>query len=417
MQKHSILIGIALVMIIGLAGCSSPLEGIGSKPPAPKKPSLTADIASLVVDWQALDMVESYSVYCGTSQTPPSVPAQTGITGTSAIITGLSNDTMYYVWVQALNERGASPLSSEASSMTLSLQAPAAPVLRPGNGNLTVTWTEVDMTDSYNLYYSEEQTPPASPAQTGITGTRATIAGLTNGTTYYVWVQAVNSGGRSAVSSIAQRELILDAPAKPALSPGNGSITVSWDAVALADSYNLYYAGSGTWPETPSISPISGTAYTITGLTNGTTYYVWVQAVNNGGSSAVSSVSSAAPRTVPRPATGTELLNGRWTANTISDSSSSDYYYFAVTTGETYTIRWNDIYEGDGTKSAGVRVSAYWPDTTNTDIFVAATSGYTTGKSFTADKDGWVRVRVWARVWGGYDYYYSGSYAVMFKKN
>jgi hypothetical protein len=232
MQKHSILIGIALVTIIGIIGCSSPLEGPGAKPPAPKKPSLAADDASLVVDWQSLDMVESYSVYCGTSQIPPSVPAQTGITGTSATITELVNDTLYYVWVQALNERGASALS------------------------------------------------PAS--------------------------------------SILLR---------------------------------------------------------------------------------------------PRPATGTELRDGQWAANTISNRTQTDYYYFAVTTGATYTIRWNDRFDGDGTKTAGVQVGAYWADT-NMNIFMNAFNGYTTGKSFTANKDGWVMINVQP---AGSSY--TGTYAVMFKKH
>jgi hypothetical protein len=229
---------------------------------------------------------------------------------------------------------------------------------------------------------------------------------LTNEKTYYVWVQAENSGGKSAVSDMAQIKLDLAAPAKPTLSPGNGSIAVSWQAATLADSYNLYYAESGTRPETPTVSPISGTSYTISGLTNGTTYYVWVQAANRGGLSAVSPVSSAMPGDIPRPSIGTELTDGQWKANTISGSSLTDYYYIMATSGQTYMVRWNDRYDGDNTKTATVKVSAYRHDDNNTKFFTDATSGYTTGKNFTANRDGWVMIRVTV------DYYY-GSYAVM----
>jgi hypothetical protein len=100
----------------------------------------------------------------------------------------------YYVWIQALNERGASPLS-EAASKTLSLQAPAAPTLIAGKGSLTVNWEAADMADSYNVYYNTAQTLPASPAQTGITSTSITITGLISNTAYYVWIEAMNARG------------------------------------------------------------------------------------------------------------------------------------------------------------------------------------------------------------------------------
>jgi hypothetical protein len=265
----------------------------------------------------------------------------------------------------------------------------------------------VELADTYNLYYTESGTLPETPTVPGIAGTSWTIDGLTNGMTRYVWVQAENSGGKSAVSGLAQITLSQAAPAKPALSPGNGTLTVSWGAVDLADSYNLYYAESETRPGTPSVSPISGTSYTISGLTNGTTYYVWVQAVNSGGPSAVSPLSSTKPR--ERPTTGTELSAGQWKVNTLSSFSAVDYYYIAVTTGQTYTVRWNDLYEGDSTKTGDVAVTAYWHDN-NANIFANATSGYTTGKNFTADRDGWVMIRVTISD----RYWTTGSYAVTF---
>jgi hypothetical protein len=55
---------------------------------------------------------------------------------------------------------------------------------------------------------------------------------------------------------------------------------------------------------------------------------------------------------------------------------------------------WNDSYEGDGTKTCDVKVSAYWYSDSVT-IFSAADSGYsTTAPSFTATKSGYVMLKV-----------------------
>jgi hypothetical protein len=280
MKKYSILLGIAFIMASGLSACSSPLEGPGAKPPAPGKPSLTAGNGSLYVSWGELDMVDSYRVYCDTSQTPPAAPVQS-VSGTSATVTGLTNDTTYYVWVQALNERGASPLSAVAS-MTLSLQAPAAPTLHAGSGSLTVSWPPVGLAASYNLYYSTEATLPDNLAQSGITTTSTTITGLSNDTTYYVWIEAVNAGG-TKMGERSSMTLSLQTPAAPVLSAGVSGFMVSWPAVDLADSYNVYYSTGETPPASTTLSGLTETTITITELINDTTYYVWIEAVNAGG--------------------------------------------------------------------------------------------------------------------------------------
>jgi uncharacterized repeat protein (TIGR02543 family) len=81
--------------------------------------------------------------------------------------------------------------------------APAAPGLTVEDGILTVSWNSVSYADSYKVYYSASSTAPSSPAQSGVTGTTTTIPGLSNDTQYYVWVQATNSGGDSALSQAA----------------------------------------------------------------------------------------------------------------------------------------------------------------------------------------------------------------------
>ncbi|MDR2798743.1 MAG: fibronectin type III domain-containing protein [Treponema sp.] len=257
--------------------------------PAPQNIVLESGDGSITVTWDAVPRVSSYNVYYSTGETPPETPAQSGITGTTATINDLTNNTVYYVWVESVNSSGSTMSGSKVISLTL--PAPQNMVLEPGDGSIIVTWEAVPIARSYNVYYSTSQTPPETPAQSGITGTTATINVLTNNTAYYVWVESVNSSG-SAMSRAKSINLTLPAPQNVVLQAGNGSITVTWDAVSLASAYSVYYSTSQTPPGSPAKTGITGTTTTISGLTNNAAYYVWVASVNSGGStlSAASSV-------------------------------------------------------------------------------------------------------------------------------
>ena len=93
-----------------------------------------------------------------------------------------------------------------------------------------------------------------------------------------------------------------DAPAGPTLTARQGQIAVSWtapgDGGSVVTSYIVQWrATGGTWVTTASgqASVTAGTAYTITGLTGGTTYEVRVAAVNEFGTSDWSTTASATP--------------------------------------------------------------------------------------------------------------------------
>jgi fibronectin type 3 domain-containing protein len=257
---------------------------------APANPVLSPGKGSITVSWEAVELADSYSLYYADSETRPETPQKTGIADTSWTIgSGLTNGKTYYVWVQAENTGGKSAASAVAQ-VKLGPDAPAEFTLSPGKGSIIASWEAVEFADSYNLYYADSETRPETPQKIGIAGTSWTIDGLANEKTYYVWVQAVNTAGGSTISERAEQTLSLEAPPEPVLTPGNGSITVKWDAVDLAGSYNLYYSTGTTPPETPSVLGIAGTSWTINGLTNATTYYIWVQAENSGGKSAVSGI-------------------------------------------------------------------------------------------------------------------------------
>jgi fibronectin type 3 domain-containing protein len=183
-----------------------------------------------------------------------------------------------------------------------------------GNTQVALTWTAGTGATSYNVKRSTVSgsgyATVSSPTTTSYTNT-----GLTNGTTYYYVVTSVNASGQSANSNQASATPQAGTPPVPTgltATAGNTQVVLSWNASSGATAYDVKrstVSGSGY----ATINSPTGTSYTNTGLTNGTTYYYVVAAKNASGSSANSSQVSATP-----VASGTNLaLNKPATASTV----------------------------------------------------------------------------------------------------
>ena len=122
-----------------------------------------------------------------------------------------------------------------------------------------------------------------------------------------------------------------DVPAGLIAASGNGQVTITWDAVPAATSYNIYWSETSGVSKTTGekFSDITNNSYTHTGLTNGTTYYYIVTSINSYGESVESyEISSAPGSTDGAPPTGSIAINNNavYTASadvTLSLSSSS----------------------------------------------------------------------------------------------
>ncbi len=290
-----------------------------SAPAAPTGLTATAGNASVSLTWAASAGASSYSVYRGTAAGSESTtPIATGVGTTSYSNTGLTNGTAYYYRVAAVNSGGTSGMSNEASA-TPEPSAPAAPAgltATAGNASVSLTWATSAGASSYSVYRGtasggESTTPIAA----GPTSTAYTDTGLTNGTTYYYRVAAVNSGGTSGMSNEASATPEPSAPAAPAgltATAGNASVSLAWATSAGASSYSVYRGtASGGESTTPIAAGLTSTAYTDTGITNGTTYYYRVAAVNGGGTSGMSNEASATPEpSAPAAPTGLTATAG-----------------------------------------------------------------------------------------------------------
>ncbi|MFX3651315.1 MAG: glycoside hydrolase family 6 protein [Paenibacillus sp.] len=118
------------------------------------------------------------------------------------------------------------------------------------------------------------------------------------------------------------------APAAPAAltaTAGNAQVSLTWTASAGATSYSVKRALSASGPFTTIAENVSGTSYTNTSLTNGTTYHYVVSAVNTAGQSANSAVASATPQSVVVPTSDLVLQYRAGDTNAL-DSQIKPYF-------------------------------------------------------------------------------------------
>ncbi|MGO8670174.1 MAG: glycosyl hydrolase, partial [Capsulimonadaceae bacterium] len=280
-----------------------------------------------------------YAIYRGTASGAELTTAVNTISNDTYTDTGLTNGTTYFYKVAAINEVGTSPLSNEVSSTpstTASIpQAPSNLTATPGNTLNLLAWSFVGGAATYNVYRSTASSGEGTtPLATGLIGEGYIDSGLTNGTTYYYRVAAVNSAGTSAQSSQASAAPTVGTVTIPltptglAATAGSAQVALGWGASTGATSYNLYRStASGGEGATAYKTGIASPSYTDTGLTNGTTYFYKVAAVNTAGTSGQSTEVSATPTAgVPPAPTGLGATPGNaqvalsWTASTGATS-------------------------------------------------------------------------------------------------
>ena len=259
------------------------------------------------------------------------------VTATSNTVTGLTNGTTYYFRVTAVNRVGGGPASSEVSAVPLTVPgAPTGLTATPGNSRVTLSWAAPPSGGAaISDYLIFDGTRPGGENRTPVNGslvtaTSYTVTGLTNGTTYYFRVIAVNAAGKGPLSAEAPATLLRILPTSPPPStstsgtptsstptsgttapigltatPGNTQVHLSWTAPGLAGgsaiSYKIYLASRPGVQESAAIGTTKSTDATVAGLSNGTTYYFMVAAVNAAGNEGPLSAEVAAEPTGATP--------------------------------------------------------------------------------------------------------------------
>jgi hypothetical protein len=255
------------------------------------------------------------------------------LTATSDTLTGLTNGKTYYFEVTAVNADGEGAPSNETNATPPVPTTPGAPgslSATPGDSEVSLSWAPSCSSGNtavtgYHVYVSTTAGSQGTVTLTTTASTTATVTGLSNGVPYYFEVTAVNAAGDGPPS--AQVAATPEGPSPPppappvtlppsavppgppsglSATPGSSEVSLSWAAPSSngglpVSGYDVYLS---TTPGSrgPRVATVQATAYTLTGLSNGTRYYFEVTAANGAGEGAPSAQVSATPVVLaPRP--------------------------------------------------------------------------------------------------------------------
>ena len=221
----------------------------------------------------------------------------------------MTNGTIYYYQVSAVNGSGdQSARSGEVSAIPVpTLAVPTGLVATDTTGPVNLTW---NVTAGAAEYYVYRGTSSGGEVLLEVVSSNSfTDNGIarTGGHTYYYQVSAYNGVQTARSGEVSVVTPNIPAPTTPTnvvATAGNRQVTLTWAASAGATSYQLF-RGTSSGGETLVAFGISGTSFTDTGLddnvvsgpalTNGTTYYYEVVAINYDGGSPRSIEVSATP--------------------------------------------------------------------------------------------------------------------------
>lgn len=286
-------------------------SGVATVPSAPTNPFSAGGFGTEMAEWSAPasdggSPVTGYTARAWTASVGGTLAGSCSTTTLSCTILNTSSpQTMYYIDVVARNGKGDSlPSARVASTRAVVAGAPPCPVnlnsALSGNRTAAASWTrpsvspggcggvtevqyQVRATDPLGIYRDGCVTSSSYPA---LPPTTCTVSGLSNGTPYTLDVIAYNFlGWGRASNALAVTPLgPPDAPASVVAKPGDGSAVVSWGAVADGGrpvTGLTAFAFTAASEGAPSAAcSTTGSGCSITGLTNGTTYFVEVAASN-----------------------------------------------------------------------------------------------------------------------------------------
>lgn len=219
-------------------------------------------------------------------------------TVTSQLTIFMSNALFFAFLAVAAADTG----SGISAAGTLTSMPPAAPTLRtPANSasglalKVSLSWRNTLHTSGYEWQVSlRSDFSPILFTASSLADTTAWLESLTNNTTYYWRVAAVNVAGKSSYSAVWSFTTIIAAPAMPVLTaPADGAVevavvnTLAWTAAERAAGYHVQVSTKADFSSrVVDQDNVVETTQAVSGLAHATRYYWRVRAKNAGGASA-----------------------------------------------------------------------------------------------------------------------------------
>src|SRR4030095_425130 len=275
------------------AAITSPTEGATFTEPA--NIAITADASDSDGTIAQVDFYAGSTVI-GTTTSAPYTTTWSNVTAGSYALTAVATDNL-----------GAT-VSSAAVNVTVLPAPPAAPsslAASAGDATVSLSWTGSSGAQTYTVKRGLDSAGPFTSIASGLTSTAYVDNSVSNGTTYYYVVTALNAGGESPNSNAASAtpqappSSVPNAPTSlTGIALSRTQVRITWtDNSGDEIGFRIERAqGTGSFVEIATVGA-NITTFTNTGLKANKKYTYRVRAYNAAGNSAFSNtVTVTTPR-------------------------------------------------------------------------------------------------------------------------
>lgn len=317
----------------------------------PTKPTISsysasgASTSSIKVSY-SISNATSATLWYGTSASSRTNSVSLSTSSTSKTITGLSAGTTYSFQIVAYNDYG-STTSSAFSGTTLMPSVGTCSASAASTTSLTITYSVSNASSATMWWKVRGSSGSSSGLSLSTSGTTTTLSGLSPGTQYQMYVTAYGPSSSTTSDDVTGSTFYGTTYSNPTISgpssitTGSSSITFSY-SVSNATTVRLYYGTSSSSMTSYKTLSTSSTSYTLSGLSENTTYYMYLYAssTTTGGTATGSTVSATTSSNKP------DLWS--WTASNGSATATQTSTARTAVTSNGYVtsfsyLVWNDM--------------------------------------------------------------------------
>ncbi|MFZ4573724.1 MAG: reprolysin-like metallopeptidase [Phycisphaerales bacterium] len=304
----------------GVSISNSGFRGASISAPGNVLASDSTSCSAVSVSWDASAGATGYQVWRSATNNSAAAtligsPASSPFADSSA-----PAGTTFFYFVVATSPCGSSAFSASNSGSVASAAGQPTGVVATDSdcGSVQVSWAGGGGATGYEVLRGTTASLGAASLIASPSASPFTDASATAGTTYFYWVRATNACGASAAAGpdSGLRPTTPSAPLGLIASDSTACdrVDVSWSPVAGASSYTVVRSTSNNSASGSTVGTPAGASFADTSAAAGTTYFYFVSASNNCGTSGFSTGEQGTRGTTPEAPS----------AVTASDSSACD---------------------------------------------------------------------------------------------